>query len=320
MADYYRTGTTVTTVEDILDALVDFLTSSGPGPGWTEDASYLNSAHAGEMFIRTSGSTNMYLYFTASTVLSKTTLQGWWVPGTSNGYGGGTGPTNHITHQFCGVVLDNTNYVNTLHMFANEDRVVAILKSVLRPGIIVSNTQDTVFQVIYAGGYTSHADSADDTYPLLVASNGYSRLVEPSGAQWNTGSFPDTVVKKIGPGNITMAANDFRTFSSGQRVDTQVVRKAKDIDFKVPRNSRGGEAFAYEQELYISFPGAEESLSMTGLYITTPDVGLEQDVTIGVNTYYSFPQLVNCAPAFEYPGGPMLYGNIYLINKGTVTP
>lgn len=308
MADYYRTGTAVTSLQDVIDEILAFTTAAAPGPGWAEDATYPAAANPGELFLETSGATAFYIYFNDITIGAVTVLQCYRVPGAANGFGGAAGPTNHFTAPGACVYLDTVNYTYVQHSFASEDRAIIAIKGTLLEamGHDITLPAET-YQLLYFGGYTPHAAAADDPYPNIVLSNGaLAAGLAPSSE--TEGYFPLCLAKMIG----WSGAADLYRFACYIGVGWNVLHGRTVV---LPRNSRGTESFAYQQDVHVFYPGAEESFSLTGMYVSTKDHGLEQDVTIGIATYYSLPTLLT---AHEI--SPTTEPNVYLVPKGTVVP
>lgn len=304
MADYYRTGSVVTSRQDVIDEIFDFVTD-GAGAAWTEDATYTKAGNPGELFLETAGATPMHVYFNSISVAGFDVLQAYWVanPG---GFGGGTGPSAEFSCPGVCFYLDTTRYDYTLDLYADEERTIAVLNGIVKEGVILTTTQARTCQVLYFGEYNPHCDAADDTYPLLVAGNCGTLLglTIPEGRE--SGFFPESLAKKIGPSNL---------------VFTGVVERGwhpkHDFDFVPPRNSRGSEVFALQQDVYVRAGGSEEALSLTGLLISHADVGWGQDVVIGAATYRSFQTIVNSIPNPDVPNSA---GSVYLVPKGTNIP
>jgi hypothetical protein len=304
MADYYRTGSAVTSRQDIIDEILNFVTD-GAGAAWTEDATFTAGANPGELFLETSGATPMHIYFNSISIGVNDVLQAYWVafPG---GFGGGLGPTAEFSSPGACFFLDTTRYDYTLDLYADEERCIAVLHALVKEGVILTTTQSRQCQILYFGEYNPHCDTADDLYPLLIAGNCGTLigLTLPEGRE--SGFFPESLAKKIGPGDL---------------VFTGIVKRGWeprfDFDFVPPRNSRGAEVFALQQDIHVRIGGSEEALSLTGMLITHPDVGWAQDVTIGVDTYRSFQAIVNSVPDPDVEGS---IGPVYLVPKGTNIP
>jgi len=304
MADYYKAGAAITSLENIIDGIKAFVTAAAPGPAWVEDASYLNAAHPGEMFMANAGATTMYVYWKIETIGGDDVLRAYWSDGT--GYAGGAGPTTgYWSAPGAEFFINTTDYTYTLFLFADEERLIAVLKGTVKDGAVLeADEADVVYQTMYCGEYTS-GDPTNDTYPLLIAGNGYyahGRNTVPTTREY--GWFPETMVKTIGPSDHRLAA----------RSDVADWQPQFDVDFIPPRNSRGSEAYAYQQACFVYHPGSEEFFALTGMFVTTVDVGLEEDVTIAAATYWSFPGLLNIVPSAAG------YGACYLVPKGTVVP
>ena len=304
MADFHRLNIPVSSIQNIIDAIRSFLTAAGPGPGWVEDASYNSTVNLGELFLETTaGIDNLYVYFNGlNTVEGQAVLQCYWVPPASNGFGGGGGPQNAVSARGSFVYINSTTRSYTLDLFSDENRCVAVLKSApLSNGAGVVPDEESDTQILYFGRMLSHAGGVNDTYPNLVAGNGlYSVL--PGPADREVGFFPESIAKQIGPNN-----RDFgRIIGNGWEV-------SNDHTFDPPRNSRGSEAFAYTQDIYVRYPGSEESFSLYQMVLSTQDIGLEQDVTISGTVHYSIPSLLNIVR--RIPGTAQ---SVYLVVKGTV--
>lgn len=306
MANYFRTGTVVTSVQQIIDEILDVVTASGPGAGWVEDATFTAVGNPGKLFLSTSGGTTFYLYFQAATVASKNVLQAFWVPDSGNGFGGGTGPSDHFTSPGALITLqDTTKYETTMHVFNDEDRAVVVLHATLKSGAVPSAFgQDTnIFQILYFGGVAPHAAAVDDPYPLAILGNG-GFFPFPAIDDSEEGFFPLALLKRVGPNDL-----QFGNFSGAGW------KPLHSKTFRPPRNSRGAEAFAFQQDVHVFAPGSEESFSLTGLFLSTPDHGVGVDVTIGLDTYFSVPSLVKLTPADI---GGSTVGALYLIPKGLI--
>jgi len=306
MANYYRTGTAVTTYQEIINAMLSFLTAAAPGAAWVEDATYTAAGNPGELFLATSGGTTHYIYLFAETVSGNAVLQCYWLPGAANGYGGGTGPALHETEEGCAFYCDFGNYVYTLHMFADEDRSICALKGKRRAA--APSTLDEPYeywQILYFGAYTP-ADSTNDTYPQLVAGSAtYAFDANTPPTDYEGRFFPEALTKAV---DASDTVRGFHRYDP----DFEVLLGP---DFVPPRNSYGSEVLAYLQQGFTRLPGLEYAWTFTGLYVTTQDVGYEQDVTIGGDDYYSVPTLGHITADID--------GNTpaaYLIPKGTVVP
>jgi hypothetical protein len=308
MADYSRIGTSVSSYEDILDELVSFLTATGPGAAWVEDASYPNSGHAGELFIATSGATTGYVYLKEETVDSNDVLQAYWVPSSANGYGGSSGPTNHKGAEGCGFFLDFTVYDYYLDVFSDEERCVAVVRGTKKvgdtPALVGSN--DTHYQILYLGEYTP-GDSTNDTYPMAVLGH-YTYLLQANVA-------PDGYEADFFPEAMCRALSAAGTGVGQHRQGSSPFSVLHGPGFDPPKNSYGSEALAFPQQVFVNFPGSEYAFTLTGMYVTTKDVGLEQDVSIGGADYRSYPTHANVYPLTD--GGQAA---CYLIPKGTDVP
>lgn len=308
MADYSRLGQTMTSYEDILDEFVSFLTASGPGAAWVEDASFTNASNAGEFFIRNAGATAGYFYWKEETVGGNAVLQCYWVPAASNGYGGAAGPTNHKAEEGVAFYCDFTLYDYTLDLYADEERCIAVLKGTKKVGDTPSSIEypNTYYQIVYFGEYVP-GDSSNDTYPMATLGHmGYllDANTQPDGYEW--GFFPEAMCKSLSAAGsgIGLHRNGFPRFDVSRQPD-----------FDPPKNSYGSEAFAFAQEVTIDYPGSEYAFTLTGMYVATKDVGLEQDVSIGGNDYRSYP-----THSYVIPVTPTGQAATYLIPKGTDVP
>lgn len=299
MADYYRTGTAITSHQDMIDDILSFLISSGPGPGWVEDATYAAAANAGKLFLQSQGTINNFVYLATTTVSGESVLQGFRAPAAANGFGGGSGPLLHKMVFGAHLKLDTASYDFVQHLFADEDRCVVVLHATAKAGAAVSG-QESFTEILYLGQYTPHSGTVDDPYPCMVAGNAGRMITNGS----ELGFFPESIVKAVGP-------ND-EIFAKQAGVNWAPLH---DNAFVPPRNSRGSEAFAYQQDIHIFAPGAEESLSLTGMLLSTKDHGLFQDVTIAAAPYFSVPSqfAVDNNASNEY-------SPLYLIPKGTNIP
>lgn len=309
MADYNRLGTSVSTYENILDALLSFLTAAGPGPAWVEDASYPNSANAGQLFIRNAGATTGYVAFEEVTVGGNAVLQAFWVPGAANGYGGGTGATAKYSEEGCGFFADFTRYDYVLDQYADEERSIAVLIGTLKTGLSATKElPETVYQTLYFGEYTP-GDSTNDTYPLAVLGD-YTYLLGANDIidGYEGSFFPEAMAKAT-----AAAGTKAKGFHRGGRPGASF-EVLYDESFKPPLNSYGGEAFAYQQQVFLRWPGGEYAFSLTGMWLSSADVGLEQDVAIGGADYRSYPSLATVWGSEPQPNGPY---SVYLIPKGT---
>lgn len=304
MADYYQTGNAVTTTQDIIDTLLAFLIAVAPGAAWVEDITYTSVANPGELYLATSSATTFYVYLSEETIDTVAVLQCWWDDGA--GYGGGAGPTGHFGVRNAAFYMD-AHYDYVLHIFADEERCIAVLRGTLKNGVVPDEDDVAItYQTLYFGGYTSHSAAIDDPYPVVVAGNmgilvGWERV---DSDVYEAGFFPEAIVKKVGP-------ND-EVFAHQRPEGWDVLYDAR---FRPPRNSRGSEVFAFQQDLHVYALGSEESLSLTGMHLTVTEVGLEQNVAIGGADYYSIPSICKVNP--EATGS---YGPVYLIPKGTVVP
>lgn len=303
MADYHRLNQAITSVQDAIDAIHSFLTTSGPGPAWTEDSTYPKASNAGELFLETSaGSDNLYTYFNGNnTYNSETVLQCYWVPSSSNGWGGSSGPENIHSVKGAFLWVDGTNYTIQMDLFADENRCLVVLKSTPKiSGSVIPGDQESIYQVLYFGAMNSHAGSSDDPYPHVVMGNALY-TVDSLPEDQEVGFFPESLAKAIGPNDVRMG-----------RVEGDGWNILHGPSYNPPRNSRGSEAFTYAQDVHIRFPGSEESFSLVGMSITTPDVGLWQDISIGGTTHYSIPSLLRAVGRVD-----STIPKAYLIVKGS---
>ena len=302
MADYYRTGITVASHQDIINNILSFVTASAPGPAWTEDATFPAGSNPGKLFLKSSGTIPQYVYLSTTIVATKSVLQGWRVPSTANGFGGATGPLQHNMVFGAHFILDTTLYDYVQHLFADTDRCIAVLVAIPKAGVAVPSVESHT-QMMYFGQYTPHSGTINDPYPCIVAGNSAFTISTPTdGVEF--GFFPESIVKTVGPDN-----NPFgRQVNNGWKV-------LHSHTFVPPRNSRGAEAFAYQQDIHIFAPGSEESLSLTGMVLSTKDHGMFKDVTIAAAPYFTVPSLLNHIPSVDQG-----YGALYLIPKGTLVP
>jgi len=284
MADYSRIGTSVSTIQNVIDDILAFVQTTPTGPSWVEDATYTVSGNSGKMFLRTAGGTLAYVYFSTETVETQSVLQTWWVPSTSNGYGGGSGPSGHKTAPGAFLYLDTTKYDYTQTLFADSNRLIVVLKGVLKEGVVPDVTDEAVqYQVLYLGLYTPHCDASDDTYPLVIAGNAGSILLTMAAPPAEEGFFPECLVKTVGPNNLLLAIDS---------PAPGVWEPAMDADYEPVKNSRGSEAFAVRQGVRVRLAGAEESFSFIGLYLSTKDHGFDATVSISSADHRSFPALL----------------------------
>lgn len=298
MADYYRTGTAITSHQDMIDDILSFLISSGPGPGWVEDATFTAAGNAGELFLQSQGTISNFIYLATTTVLGESVLQCWRVPAAANGFGGAAGPLLHNMVVGAHLKLDTAAYDFVQHLFADEDRCIVVLVSTAKAGVAVPGVESYT-EILYFGQYTPHAGTVDDPYPCIVAGNTSRMLLNTDEA----GFFPESIVKTVGPNDEIFARQ------VGDNWDP-----LHDRSFVPPRNSRGSEAFAYQQDIHIFAPGSEESFSLTGMVLSTKDHGLFQDVTIAAAPYYTVPS------QFATDVNTTEYSPLYLIPKGTNIP
>jgi len=301
MADYSRTGTSVASLQDIIDTMVSFLTASGPGPTWVQDATFTAASNAGNLFLQTAGATTMYVSFKAITVDSEDILFCHWNPGTSNGYGGGAGPTAARTAFGSSFRMDPVNETYQLHLFADDERCVAVLEGTPKLGTVTAGIRPrSSAQILYFGEYTPHAGAADDPYPLIIAGNSRYFQADPvTGLQ--LGHWPETVFKTAGP--------DDKFFDRDEGMGW---RKLYGPSFDPPRNSRGSEGFVYQQDIYLDGPGLEESLSLIGCLVGNKDHGIYQTITISANDYLTVPSILYVTPE----PGTDTSGHVYLFPIG----
>ncbi len=302
MSNSFRVNRTVTTLQTVINEILAMAIASGPGPAWVQDATFTAAGNPGNLFLRSSGSTQMFVFFKSVSYHSQTVLQCFWVPATANGFGGSAGPLLHQTAPGCFLYL-KTGYTHVLDLFFSEDRGVVVLRSTREAGGIPESGPEVMYQTLYFGKYTSHAASGDDTYPLVVTGNAMHAVDAPTAGE-EFGYFPESMVKRVGPGNILLAQE--RGVAWNVRLDHS---------FVPPRNSRGGEAFAYQQDVYVRVPGAEESFSLTDVALSTHDHGLLADITVSAATYYTIPSMLHGVSS--EPGS---YGALLIVPKGTVVP
>lgn len=301
MADYSRTWTSVTSVTDIVEKIRDFLVAAPTGPGWTEDSTWTNASHSGELLIRNDGEIQGYFYALASS--SK--VEFYWLPPTSNGYGSSSGPSNHYSESGIGFLLSTSTKNYSLYSFADADRAVFVLRGQLKPGQVGSFTSTTVdYQIVYMGGYTP-GDVTNDDYPIVLLGNGgmLSSALDSveNGLDW--GFFPEAMIKALQPGD---------TIAHGlHRLGNPRFAVTRQPSWKPVKNSYGSEAFGFQQGIEISWPGAEYAFTLSGMYLTHGDVGAWNEVSIGENSYISVPSNSFVQPLLGVP-------SMYLIPKGTV--
>ena len=299
MADFYRLNVAVTSRQDILTAIQSFITTAGPGPGWTVGA-YIP---AGELFVEnTAGAgANVYPYFVAPGAPAKTILAGLTTcDGVTSGFVAGTGPDSTVLNisedavYGLGLHFDDnaggymTGARGVLHMFGDEDRFIACLRY----------GQQATYQTLYVGLYTPHCDPAHDTCPQIVLGNnpGVFYLMKeadfgpemhplPQVEEWMH-AFPLGMLKHDVIGDRRFFRYPLSRFNPEDAFESNPPRKGR-----VARNDRapGPELLAREQHVQVTEDMRGESLYPYGIYRATDDSNIESIVTIGASGYFIWP-------------------------------
>jgi len=300
MADFNRLNLSVTSRQDVIDAIRAFLTVGMVGSTWTEDVSW--AGVPGRLFLEnTNGSTVGYFYFHED-VGSNLLLAGLvGCNAVGAGYGAAGGPLAtalNITEgddYGVGVFLDSTGALmggeGTLHLFGNEDRLIACLRC----------NRQSVYSLLFIGFYTPHCTALDDTCPMAAVSNspgtyylisetsgGVNSPAEPPVEEWQH-SFPLGMLKYDALGARRYIRHELSRFNPEDGFLVIPSRRSR-----IPRNERAAafEIFAYDTYVGIAEKSKGESVTLDGVYRCSDGIDLETTVTIGANDYFSWPSAV----------------------------
>lgn len=312
MPDFYRMNVAVYDRQDVINALLSFLTA-GAGPNWTEDITWTAAGHPGELFLESTnaaaiGNPVAYYYFYQDP--TSPFLLGGLVgcDAVAAGYGAGTGPATtalNITENPYGLGLyfdDSGTLVGgegMLHMFGNEGRAIVCLRS----------NQHSMYTLLYIGAYTPHCAAVDDPCSIVSIGNSpgcYYTIEQLSGGslsqtlphvqEWQH-AFPVGMLKYDDSQIDTLIPTFMRRYiQQGYQPSYGAEKITSNPDRRgyVPRNERAApiEVFAYEQYINLTEKSKGEGFTLDGLYRCSDGIDIEDTITIGVNTYFIWPSAV----------------------------
>lgn len=289
-----RLNISVASAQDIIDAILAFVTDAAWASPWVEDPSYTVAGNPGEMVLQSPGGTAAYLYFNDNgggdfLHIGCAQVNATWNTGAPPA-AGEVAITTDVAFQYdLGLEAPTiAGHTGTLHLFGDNDRII----------VLYNREPDDTWWLIYAGLYQPLCAPADDPIPVAVfgnmveSGNGTSIPTESHVVSQVKSRFPN-IGMKFGPnGKRRYFAQISESVWAGGKLVT-IPHKSE----AVPKDDRAAaeQVFTFAQYITIAEAGRGEAISLAGSTATdgilrTTD-GLEPltQVTVGVDTYVVAP-------------------------------